>query len=77
MLVRLDYHMHNWSQCPASIQHATENLVDSIRPPVPSFDVQQRLQQAGEDFKVAICTAVKAHLHHQSQVKLYKLYNTV
>jgi len=73
MFVRLDYHMQNWAQCPTSIQHAVDNLIENIRPPVPSLNVQQRLQQAGEDFKTAICTAVKAHLHHQSHVKLQNI----
>jgi len=36
-------------------------------------EVQQRLQQAGEDFKSAICVAVRAHLHHQFEIKINDL----
>jgi len=72
-LVRLDYHSKNWEDCPNSIHKAVDEVVDRIRPPCPSVDVQTRLQQAGEDFKTAICIAVKAHLHHQFEMKINNL----
>lgn len=52
-----------------------DNVVDSIRPPLPGFAVQEALQQAGEDFKTAICTAVKAHIHCMTNLKTQSLAN--
>jgi len=49
------------------VDTAVDNLISLIKPPIPTNETQQKLQQAVEEFKTHIHTVVQTHLYQQSR----------
>ncbi len=56
------HHQHNWRNCPKSIATHVDKIVQNIKPPHPTDQLQDNLKRAADDFKSAITAEVQNHL---------------
>ena len=66
--VQIQHHYKNWQECPKGVSKAIDNLIDNIRPPQPTADLQKYLREAADDFKSNLAGVLQAHLHRESNI---------